>query len=63
MLNAILISILLIAVAFGALAIKLLFKKNGKFSGTCAGNSEFLQKEGVACPVCGAQPDEQCKKE
>ena len=61
MIKAILISIVLIAIALGAIAIKLLLKKNGKFSGTCAGGSELLRKEGVVCSVCGAKPEEECK--
>lgn len=61
MIKAILISIVLVAIAVGAIAIKILLKKNGKFAGTCAGNSEFLKKEGVVCPVCGAKPGEDCK--
>lgn len=54
-------TILLLAVAFAGIAIKILVKKDGKFSGTCASNNPMLQKEGVACGLCGAMPDEQCK--
>lgn len=61
MIKILLISIALIALSVAAIAIKILFKKNGKFSGTCSGNSEFLRKEGVVCGVCGAKPEEQCK--
>lgn len=59
--KAILISIVLMIAAVGAIAIKILLKKNGKFAGTCAGNSEFLKKEGAVCPSCGAKPGEDCK--
>ena len=38
-------------------------KKNGKFAGTCASNSPFLQEEGVTCGICGAAPEDKCKKE
>lgn len=61
MLKAVLISIVLVAIAIGAIAIKLLLKKDGKFAGTCAGNSELLKKEGITCSVCGAKPGEDCK--
>jgi hypothetical protein len=54
-------TILLLAVAFAGIAIKILVKKDGKFSGTCASNNPMLQKEGVACGLCGAKPEEQCK--
>lgn len=54
-------TILLLAIAFAGIAIKILLKKDGKFSGTCASNNPMLQKEGVACGLCGAMPQEQCK--
>jgi hypothetical protein len=59
----ILLAICLLSLAFIGIAIKILVKKDGKFSGTCAGNNPMLQKEGVACSVCGATPEEQCKGE
>jgi len=57
----VLISIVLVALAFAGIAIKILVKKDGKFSGTCSGNNPLLQKEGGACGICGARPDEKCK--
>ena len=41
-----LITLLMIAFAFAGVGIKILLKKNGKFSGTCASQSSFLNKEG-----------------
>lgn len=58
----ILLSILLLGLAVAGIAIKILVKKDGKFSGTCASNSPFLNKEGEACSMCGALPDEKCQK-
>jgi rRNA maturation endonuclease Nob1 len=55
-------AILLLGLGFAGIAIKILVKKDGQFSGTCASNSPFLNKEGEACGFCGAMPDEQCKK-
>ncbi|MCF8257701.1 MAG: membrane or secreted protein [Flavobacteriales bacterium] len=55
-------TILLLGLGFAGIAIKLLLKKDGKFSGTCASNSPFLNKEGEACSFCGAMPEEQCKR-
>ena len=43
------------------IGIKILVKKNGKFSGTCASQNPMLNQEGEACGLCGAKPDEQCK--
>ena len=48
---------------FAGIGIKILLKKNGKFSGTCASQSPFLNKEGEACGICGASPEEKCKNE
>jgi rRNA maturation endonuclease Nob1 len=59
--KVILLAILLLTLGFAGIAIKILVKKNGKFAGTCSSNNPMLQKEGGACGVCGAQPEEQCK--
>ncbi len=58
-----LIALVLIGLAFAGIAIKIWAKKDGEFSGTCASNSPFLNKEGEPCGFCGAMPSEQCKKE
>jgi rRNA maturation endonuclease Nob1 len=60
--KVILLSILLLGLAFAGIAIKILVKKNGKFAGTCSSNNPMLQQEGAACGICGAAPEEQCKK-
>lgn len=57
------LAIAFIGIGFAGIAIKILFKKNGEFSGTCASNSPFLNKEGEACSLCGALPDEKCKSD
>jgi hypothetical protein len=57
----ILISIVLLAIAFAGIAIKILVKKDGKFSGTCSSNNPLLQDKGGTCGICGARPNEQCK--
>ena len=51
-----LISVLLIGFAFSGIAIKLIFKKNGEFSGTCASQSPFLNKSDEPCGICGKIP-------
>lgn len=56
-----LIAIVFMGLAFAGIAIKIIVKKDGKFAGTCASNNPLLQEEGVACSVCGALPEEQCK--
>jgi len=57
------VSAVLLGLGFAGIAIKIWAKKDGEFSGTCASNSPFLNKEGEACSFCGAMPSEQCKKE
>ena len=51
-----LISIILVAIAFSGIAIKLIVKKNGEFSGTCASQSPFLQNSNEPCGICGKIP-------
>jgi len=61
--KVILIAIALIGIGFAGIAIKIWAKKDGKFAGTCASQSPFLNKEGESCGFCGASPAEKCKKE
>ncbi len=42
------------------IAIKILIKKNGEFSGTCASNNPLLNNN-EPCTYCGAKPSEGCK--
>ncbi|GLU42448.1 membrane or secreted protein [Allomuricauda sp. NBRC 101325] len=59
-----LLTIGLLSLAFAGIAIKIWGKKDGKFAGTCASQSPFLNKEGEACGFCGKLPSEQdCKKD
>ena len=57
------LAVVLLGLGFAGIAIKILVKKDGEFSGTCASNSPFLNKEGESCGLCGASPEEKCKKE
>lgn len=59
----VLLSVGLLALAFAGIAVKILIKKDGKFAGTCASNNPMLREEGVSCGVCGAKPEEQCKRD
>lgn len=53
-----LITIGILALAVAGIAIKLWAKKDGKFAGTCASQSPFLNKDGESCSLCGKTPDE-----
>jgi hypothetical protein len=55
------LSIVIIALAIAGIAIKILVKKNGQFSGTCSSNNPLLQGEGGTCGICGAKSNEVCK--
>ncbi|MEZ2415908.1 membrane or secreted protein [Muriicola sp. E247] len=60
----VLLTIGLLALAFAGIAIKIWTQKDGKFAGTCASQSPFLNKSGEACGMCGKLPDEQeCRNE
>ena len=52
------ITIGLLLLAFAGIAIKIWGKKDGKFAGTCASQSPFLNTEGEACGFCGKTPDQ-----
>ncbi len=62
-LTVFLITIFMIAFFFAGVGVKILLKKNGKFAGTCASQSPFLNEEGEACGICGATAEEKCKNE
>ena len=57
------LAITLVGIGFAGIAVKILMKKGGEFSGTCASNSPFLNKEGEACSLCGALPSQKCKSD
>jgi hypothetical protein len=60
--TVIIIAIVFLGLAFAGIAIKILLKKNGEFSGTCASQNPHLNKEGENCSFCGASPTEKCAK-
>lgn len=53
-----LITLVLLLLGVAGIAIKLWAKKDGKFAGTCASQSPFLNKEGQSCGFCGKTPDQ-----
>ena len=57
-----LITVIMMTFVFAAIAIKIIVKKDGKFAGTCASQSPFLNKKNKPCGLCGKMPDEaECK--
>ena len=53
------ITLILLALAFAGIAIKIWAKKGGEFAGTCASQSPFLNKEGEPRSLCGKVPSQQ----
>ncbi|MEX0996165.1 MAG: membrane or secreted protein [Flavobacteriaceae bacterium] len=53
-----LITLALLGLAIAGIAVKIWAKKDGKFAGTCASQSPFLNKEGESCGFCGKTPDQ-----
>ena len=61
MLAVILLTIGLLGIGVAGISIKLLLKKDWKFAGTCASNNPLINKDGEACGLCGARPEEKCQ--
>ena len=59
------ITFILLLLGVAGIAIKIWAKKDGKFAGTCASQSPFLNKDGDSCGFCGKTPDqfENCTEE
>ena len=53
----VLVTIVLLGLAFAGIAIKIWAKKDGKFAGTCASQRPFLNKDGENCSYCGKTPE------
>ncbi|HEY1046293.1 MAG TPA: membrane or secreted protein [Bacteroidia bacterium] len=45
------------------IAVRVLLVKGGTMRGTCASQTPLLNKEGVACGLCGRMPGEPCGDE
>ena len=61
--TTILLSIIILTFGIAGICIKILFQKNGEFSGTCASNNPFFNKTGEKCGYCGVEPGLTCKKD
>lgn len=51
-----LITLVIVGLCVAGIAIKIWGKKGGEFSGTCASQSPYLNKEGEDCSFCGGSP-------
>lgn len=61
--KVLLLTVGLLGLAFAGIAIKLLVKKDGEFSGTCASNNPMFQDDSGSCTICGARPQDKCLNE
>ena len=52
----------LIGIFFLLMSVRLLFKKEGEFKGTCASQNPFLVKQGITCSGSCGHTDE-CENE
>ena len=52
------LSIILIGLAFAGIAIKIWTKKDGEFDGTCAGSNIKMKEKGI---VCGCGNEDGCQ--
>ena len=61
----ILLAVGLLALGIFGMAVKIIFKKDGKFDKTCASASRVFgeDQEGKPCGFCGAMPEEKCKND
>lgn len=59
----VLLAVALLALAFAGIAVKIWAKKGGEFAGTCASNNPLVQEQGASCGLCGARPEEKCKRD
>jgi hypothetical protein len=61
--STVFLAIGLLALGVAGIAIKILVKKDGEFSGTCSSNNPFLNSEDGSCSICGASRGDRCKQE
>ena len=63
--TTILLGIAFLGLFFILMSVRLILIKDGKFKGTCASQSPFLNKEGGTCGYCGknVEAGEACGKE
>ena len=55
---ALFVAVGFIALFFILMSVRLIFIKDGKFKGTCASQSPFLNKSGEPCGFCGKMPED-----
>ncbi|MCP4521194.1 MAG: hypothetical protein GY827_05830 [Cytophagales bacterium] len=54
----IVLALVVVALFFVFMSVRMIFLKDGEFKGTCASQSPFLRQEGATCGYCGKKVDE-----
>ncbi|GEM_PF-133632 len=52
-----------LGLAVGGLALRIIAVKDGEFRGTCGTNNPMLADKLGPCTVCGKEPGEACKRD
>lgn len=63
LLPTIVVSLAVLGVAMGLIAIRVFLIKDGAFRGGCATNNPMLTDKVGECQVCGRKPGEECQGE
>jgi len=63
MIPTLILTIIMMILIFAGINMKMLFKKDGQFVGTCAQNNPMLKNQIGECTVCGKKPEEECQGE
>ncbi|MEM1269430.1 MAG: membrane or secreted protein [Bacteroidota bacterium] len=56
----VLLTVIVLGLAFAGIATRILLVKDGQFAGTCSSNNPYLKNELGECTVCGKKVDEPC---
>ncbi len=57
----ILITVVLLGLAFAMISTRILLVKDGEFKGTCSSNNPYLKNQLGECTVCGKKAEEPCQ--
>ncbi len=59
--ETVLVSVVVLGLAFAMIATRILLVKDGEFKGTCSSNNPYLKNELGECTVCGKSVSEPCQ--
>jgi len=59
----VIVAAVVLGLAVGGLALRIIAVKDGEFRGTCGTNNPMLSDKLGPCVVCGKKPGEKCERE